>query len=89
MVVFQIKKGDGDTFLYETSCETSSDEAVREMVEIWNMRLRLGQLCGGIRELARHGPMKPPDKAGLDEVSDLEREESFSLIIFFIVSLDC
>jgi hypothetical protein len=32
------------------------------------MRLRLQQLCGGIRELARHGPMKPPDKAGLDEV---------------------
>jgi cilia- and flagella-associated protein 298 len=68
MVVFQIKRGDGDCFLYETSCESSADQTVREITEIWNLRLRLGQLCGGIRELARHGPMKPPDKAGLDEV---------------------
>jgi len=28
----------------------------------------LTQLCGGIRTMARYGPMKHPDKAGLDEV---------------------
>jgi hypothetical protein len=37
-------------------------------VEVWNLRLRLMQLSGGIREAARYGPMKQPDKAGLDEV---------------------
>lgn len=76
MVVFQIKKADGDTFLYETSCEMSSDEAVREMAEIWNMRLRLGQLCGGVREMARYGPMKPPDRAGLDEIAERYHNET-------------
>jgi hypothetical protein len=32
------------------------------------MRIRLQQLCGGLRELAKYGPMKPLDKCGLDEV---------------------
>eukprot|EP01041_Mallomonas_annulata_P000708 gene708-1360_t len=39
-------------------------------VQVWNMRLRLQQLCGALRELARYGPMKPVDKAGLDEVAE-------------------
>jgi hypothetical protein len=68
MVVIQVKKSDQDTFLFETTSDTSADQAVRDIVEVWNLRIRLAQLCGGIRELARHGPMKPPDKAGLDEV---------------------
>lgn len=75
MVVFQIKRSDGDSFLYETSCENNADDTVREITEIWNLRIRLGQLCGAIRELARYGPMKPPDKAGLDEVNDSEFNE--------------
>jgi hypothetical protein len=72
MVVIQIKSaGDGaDTFLYESSCDTSNDIVVREIVEIWNMRIRLRQLCGGIRELGRYGPMKHPEKAGLDRVEE-------------------
>jgi hypothetical protein len=69
MVVFQIKKSDTDTFLYEASCDMTSDHVVRELTEIWNLRLRLSQLCGAIREMGRHGPMKHPDKAGLDEIA--------------------
>jgi hypothetical protein len=34
------------------------------------MRLRLRQLIGGLREMALYGPMKPPDKAGLDEINE-------------------
>ena len=41
---------------------------LRLQVEVWNLRLRLMQLSGSLREAGRHGPMKPPDKAGLDEV---------------------
>jgi len=68
MVLFQIKKGDKDTYLYETTADTSNDVVVRELAEIWNLRLRIGQLCGAIREMAQYGPMKKPDAAGLDEV---------------------
>ena len=32
------------------------------------MRARLMQLVGGIREMAKYGPMKQPDKAGIDTV---------------------
>mmetsp|Transcript_11714 Transcript_11714/g.21761 ORF Transcript_11714/g.21761 Transcript_11714/m.21761 type:complete len:285 (+) Transcript_11714:50-904(+) len=70
MVLFQIKKGDKDTYLYETTADTSNDVVVRELAEIWNLRLRIGQLCGAIREMAQYGPMKKPDAAGLDEVAE-------------------
>ena len=48
MVVFHIKSGDADAFLYEASCETSNDALIRDLVEIWNIRIRLRQLCGQI-----------------------------------------
>ena len=47
MVVFHVKSGD-DAFMYETSCETSNDALIRALVEIWNIRIRLKQLCGKI-----------------------------------------
>lgn len=34
------------------------------------MRARLVQLVGSIREMAKYGPMKPPDKAGIDKVEE-------------------
>lgn len=70
MVVIEVKKADGDSFLYETTCSALNDDMVRDVVEIHNLRVRLQQLCGGIRELGRHGPMKPPDQAGLDAVAE-------------------
>jgi cilia- and flagella-associated protein 298 len=70
MVVIHIKRGDSDGFLYETTCATGNDSLIRELVEIWNMRLRLMQLSCSIRDLAKHGPMKKPDKVGLDEIEE-------------------
>lgn len=69
MVVIQIKHGE-DGFLFETNCAASNEAVIRELVAVWNMRLRLGQLAGGLRELGTHGPMKPPDKAGLDSIDE-------------------
>jgi len=70
MVLFQVKRGEKETFLYETTTVTSNDAVIRELVEIWNLRLRLSQLCGSLRELGQYGPMKKPDKAGLDEIQE-------------------
>lgn len=70
MVVIQIKTSDQDSFLYETTCDTTNDSLVREITQVWNMRLRLGQLCGALREMAKYGPMKHPNKAGLDEIGE-------------------
>lgn len=70
MVVIQIKNNEADTYLYETTCDTTNDDLVRDIVRVHNLRIRLRQLSGGIRELARYGPMKHPDKAGLDEINE-------------------
>eukprot|EP01038_Epipyxis_sp_PR26KG_P005406 gene5406-7493_t len=70
MVVLQIKNSDSDSFLYETTCDTNNDAMIRDLVAVWNLRIRLRQLCGGLVELGRYGPMKPPDKAGLDEIHE-------------------
>jgi len=32
------------------------------------MRIRLNMLIGAVRELAKHGPMKPTEEQGLDDV---------------------
>ena len=76
MVVIQIKTSDQDSFLYETTCDTSNDQLVREITQVWNLRLRLGQLVGAIREMAKYGPMKHPNKAGLDEIGETYNNET-------------
>ena len=70
MVVLQIKIGDLDGFLYETACAIQNDALVRELVHIYNLRIRLRQLSGAIRYMAAHGPMKNPQKAGIDEIQE-------------------
>lgn len=70
MVVIHIKNSETDTFLYETTTATKNDDLIRDIVNVWNMRIRLAQLVGGLRELAKYGPMKQPDKAGLDEINE-------------------
>lgn len=70
MVVIQIKTGDSDSFLYETTCDKSNDTLIRDIVDVWNTRIRLHQLAGSIRELAKYGPMKPLDKIGLDVIQE-------------------
>jgi hypothetical protein len=72
MVVLHIKKSPNEAFLYETTCATRNDDLIRELVAIWNMRIRLQQLAGGVRELGKHGPMKLPKEAGIDSIKEEE-----------------
>jgi hypothetical protein len=53
MVLIQIKQGDQDSFLFECLSSTPSDQVVKDLVRIWNNRLRLFQLAGAIRELGK------------------------------------
>mmetsp|Transcript_29385 Transcript_29385/g.50720 ORF Transcript_29385/g.50720 Transcript_29385/m.50720 type:complete len:288 (-) Transcript_29385:69-932(-) len=70
MVVFVIKKSNDDQFLYEASVQETNDELIAGLVAVWNKRLRLGLLVGAIRELAKYGPMKPQDEAGIDTLKE-------------------
>uniref|UniRef100_A0A7S1CTE9 Uncharacterized protein n=1 Tax=Bicosoecida sp. CB-2014 TaxID=1486930 RepID=A0A7S1CTE9_9STRA len=70
MVVVHVKKTDIDQFLFETSTSESNDTLIRELVAIWNMRLRLQRLTSAALELAKHGPQKPEAERGLDETKE-------------------
>ena len=85
MVVIQIKNSEQDTFLYETSSSHSGENVVREITQIWNLRLRLALLSQAILDLAKYGPMKLPDKAGIDDIQEkggdfvIERNEFYCM----------
>jgi hypothetical protein len=68
MVVVFIKNSEEDTFLFETTTQAKVDDLIRGLVEIWNMRKRVGRLVASARRLAEFGPAKPPDKQGIDDV---------------------
>lgn len=70
MVVFHIKSGNADGFLYECSVQDANDDLIAGLVAVWNMRIRLTMLVGAVRELAAFGPMKPNDEQGLDEIKE-------------------
>lgn len=70
MVVFHIKNGQQDGFLFEASVQDSNDSLIRSLVEVWNTRLRLGLLVGTVRELAKYGPMKPQEDQGIDRIKE-------------------
>lgn len=77
MVVIHVKRAEGDQFLFETSCAESGDALIRTLVQVHNLRLRLGHLNGCVRELAQYGPMRAQDKQGIDDVR--ERYEGASI----------
>lgn len=74
MVVIHIKKTETDQFLFETTTKESVDSLVRELVAVWNGRHRILRLADACKDLAKHGPLKPADQRGLDEVSCSRRE---------------
>jgi len=70
MVVFHIKNGQQDGFLFEASVNDSNDDLIRSLVQVWNTRLRVGLLAGSVRELAKFGPAKPQDDQGIDSIKE-------------------
>lgn len=70
MVVIHIKNNENDSFLYETSNTRNGNDVIKDIVTIWNLRLRLGQLCGSVRDLGKYGPMKASDKVGIDSIQE-------------------
>lgn len=82
MVVIHIKKTETDQFLFETTTKESVDSLVRELVAVWNGRHRILRLADACKDLAKHGPLKPADQRGLDEVSS-RREGRQALVVTY------
>lgn len=67
MVLLHIKRGAESQFLYETSVATPITQLNKEILAIYNGRLKISRICSEMEELAKHGPMYPPEMLGLTE----------------------
>ncbi|KAH8395238.1 hypothetical protein KR222_003601 [Zaprionus bogoriensis] len=80
MVVLQVKRGDESLFLYETSVGGDTDTVIRELVSVFNGRLKVQRLCMEIEELAEHGTMLPVEMIGLndDQIEELKLKDPWA-----------
>ncbi|KAM7343452.1 cilia- and flagella-associated protein 298 [Cochliomyia hominivorax] len=67
MVVLQVKRGDDNLFLYETSVQENTTNIVKDVTAIYNGRLKIERICMEMEELASHGTLLPPEILGLTE----------------------
>lgn len=82
MVVCHCKSGQGekaDGFLFESTAQATNEVLIKDLVEVWNLRIRVKMLANSVRQLAEFGPMKPPNQQGLDEVEDDLEERGVDL----------
>lgn len=70
MVVIQIKNSEENTFLFETKTTESVETLINQLVEVWNLRMKVTRLCTQARRLAEFGPSKLPAKQGIDEICE-------------------
>ena len=70
MVVIHIKNAEEDQFLFECSVEDSCDEVIRNVVQVWNLRLQIQRLCLHCKGLVDHGPAKKPAEVGIDHIEE-------------------
>lgn len=80
MVLLHIKRGMESQFLYETTTSQPIAELVSEIVKIYNGRLKINRIASEMEELAKHGPMFPPDILGLleEQVAELKLQDEWA-----------
>eukprot|EP00667_Euglena_gracilis_P018508 EG_transcript_19668 len=77
MVVLKVKgKTEKDVFLFETTTAASVDEVVAEVVEVWNLRLRLKWYVTNGQELGKEKKCEQLVKACEDASSYLSADEA-------------
>jgi len=66
MVILHVKRGEKDNqFLAEFRATTSVDQVVSDVVELHNLRLKALRLAVCLKELAKHGPLRPEETRGI------------------------
>ncbi|XP_064628521.1 cilia- and flagella-associated protein 298-A-like [Lineus longissimus] len=80
MVKLHIKKGDESQFLYETTVNIPIDELMKDVVAIYNGRLKVNRICEEIKSLAEHGIMMPPNMQGLtdEQIEELKLKDEWA-----------
>ncbi|XP_013778146.1 UPF0769 protein C21orf59-like isoform X2 [Limulus polyphemus] len=72
MVKLHIKKGNESQFLHETTVDVEISELLKDVVAIYNGRLKVGRICTEMEDLAKHGTMLPPNMQGLTDEQVIE-----------------
>ena len=70
MVVVHIKNSEEDQFLFECSVEDSTDDTIRAIVKVWNLRQQIIRLSGHCKGVVDHGPAKKPKEVGIDHIEE-------------------
>ncbi|KAH0956844.1 hypothetical protein HN011_011977 [Eciton burchellii] len=80
MVRLHVKKGDESQFLHDTRVDASVDDVVRDVVAIYNGRLKISRICYEMEQLAKHGVMLPPNIMGLtdEQVEELKLRDEWA-----------
>ena len=79
MVKLHVKKGEESQFLFDTHVDVDVDTLIRELVIIYNGRLKVDRLSSEIEDLAEHGITLPPQMQGLteDQIVDLKLRDEW------------
>lgn len=68
MVILDVKRSEKkQEFLFETSVKLNVSDLLRELCELHNLRLKVLRLAVTIKELAKHGPIRPEETRGLSD----------------------
>jgi len=76
MVMFHIKRDNAKNhFLFETKLTQKTDDFLKEIAELHNMRIKVQRLSTYCLELGKHGPIRPEETRGLSgdtNISELD-----------------
>ncbi|CAD7973844.1 unnamed protein product [Amoebophrya sp. A120] len=68
MVILHVKKGEAkNEFLQDVLTSETVDQVLKKTVELHNIRLKVLRLAVSLRELGKHGPLRPEETRGLSE----------------------
>eukprot|EP00391_Amoebophrya_sp_Ameob2_P007445 CAMPEP_0178987938 /NCGR_PEP_ID=MMETSP0795-20121207/3545_1 /TAXON_ID=88552 /ORGANISM="Amoebophrya sp., Strain Ameob2" /LENGTH=279 /DNA_ID=CAMNT_0020679181 /DNA_START=111 /DNA_END=951 /DNA_ORIENTATION=+ len=68
MVILHVKKGEKkNEFLQEVLTSESVSDVLKKTIELHNLRLKVLRLALSLRELGKHGPLRPEETRGLTE----------------------
>ncbi|KAJ3331699.1 hypothetical protein HDU76_002457 [Blyttiomyces sp. JEL0837] len=73
MVILSVKRNDELLFIYQTPVTTETNVALKEVVTLYNQKLRLKRLVDAVEDIKQHGVMKPESEHGysVDELESL------------------
>ena len=82
MVFLRVKNKEYDVFLFESKTDIPIDQVIRDVVRVYNLRVKLNVLVSESEELLKYGVSKPPEKQGLDEETlKIEEEEDETIVV--------